>query len=144
MERRSRLQPLARAVLRTQSDHRLVALARDGKEAAFEEIVRRYRAPLVAFAAAYGPPDPEDVVQESLLRSWGALRDSAGEMNLKAWLYTIVRNRALNALRDARPHAQLTDDIDGVPQPPDVVLSNDELQRAVLAIGALPEPQREA
>jgi RNA polymerase sigma factor (sigma-70 family) len=144
MEKRSRLEPLARAVLRTQSDHRLVALARDGKEAAFEEIVRRYRAPLVAFAAAYGPPDAEDVVQESLLRSWGALRNSTGEMNLKAWLYTIVRNRAHNARRDARPHQQLSDDIDGVPQPPDVVLSNDELRRAVVAIGALPEPQREA
>ena len=68
------MQPLARAVLRTQSDSRLVALAREGREAAFEEIVRRYRPALVAFAAAYGPPDPEDVVQESLLRSWDALR----------------------------------------------------------------------
>jgi RNA polymerase sigma factor (sigma-70 family) len=131
-------------VLRTQSDHRLVALARDGKEAAFEEIVRRYRPPLVAFAAAYGPPDPEDVVQESLLRSWDALRNSTGEMHLKAWLYKIVRNRALNARRDNRTHEQLTDDIDGVPQPPEIALSNDELQRAVVAIGALPEPQREA
>src|SRR3954463_9222285 len=108
MQRTSRLQPLARAVLRTQSDHRLVALARDGREAAFEEIVRRYRAPLVAFAAAYGPPDPEDVVQESLLRSWDALRDSTEEMHLKPWLYTIVRNRALTARRDSRPHEQLT------------------------------------
>ena len=138
------MQPLARAVLRTQSDDRLVALARDGKEAAFEEIVRRYRPALVAFAAAYGPPDPEDVVQESLLRSWDALRESTGEMHLKAWLYTIVRNRSLNARRDARPHEQLTEEIDGVPQPPEIVLSNDELQRAVVAIGALPEPQREA
>ena len=34
------------------------------------EIVRRYRPGLVAFAAAYGPPDPEDVVQESLVRAW--------------------------------------------------------------------------
>src|ERR1044072_548724 len=144
MERRSKLHPRARAVRRTQSDHRLVALARDGKEAAFEEIVRRYRAPLVAFAAAYGPPDPEDVVQESLLRSWHALRDSTGEMHLKAWLYTIVRNRSLNARRDSRPHEELTDEIDGVPQPPEIVLSNDELRRAVAAIGALPEPQREA
>jgi RNA polymerase sigma factor (sigma-70 family) len=144
MERKSRLQPLARAVLRTQSDDRLVALARDGKEAAFEEIVRRYRPALVAFAAAYGPPDAEDVVQESLVRSWDALRESTGEMHLKAWLYTIVRNRALNARRDSRPHEELTDEVDGVPQPPEIVLTNDELQRAVLAIGALPEPQREA
>ena len=103
----TRFGPLARAVLRTQSDDRLVALVRDGTEAAFEEIVRRYRAPLVAFAAAYGPPDPEDLVQESLTRSWEALRESNMEMNLKPWLYTIVRNRALNARRDARPTQEL-------------------------------------
>ncbi len=140
----TRFGPLARAVLRTQSDDRLVALVRDGTEAAFEEIVRRYRAPLVAFAAAYGPPDPEDVVQESLTRSWEALRESNTEMNLKPWLYTIVRNRALNARRDARPTQQLPDGLDGVRQPPDVVLERDELERAVAAVSALPEAQRQA
>jgi RNA polymerase sigma factor (sigma-70 family) len=144
MPRKSRLQPLARAVLRTQTDDRLVTLARDGKEAAFEEIVRRYRVGLVAFAAAYGPPDPEDVVQESLVRSWEALRDSTGEMHLKAWLYTIVRNRALNARRDARPHEPLAEDIDGVRQPAEIVLTNEELRRTVAAVGALPDQQREA
>ncbi len=125
-------------------DDRLVALVRDGTDAAFEEIVRRYRAPLVAFAAAYGPPDPEDVVQESLTRSWEALRESNTEMNLKPWLYTIVRNRALNARRDERPTQQLPEGLDGVPQPPEVVLERDELDRAVAAVSALPEAQRQA
>lgn len=142
--RTSRLQPLARAVLRTQTDDRLVALARESKEAAFEEIVRRYRSALVAFAAGYGAADPEDVVQESLVSSWDALRDSTGEMHLKAWLYTIVRNRALNARRDTRRHEQLSDQIDGVRQPAEIVLTKDELQRVVAAVGALPESQREA
>ena len=144
MARTTRFGPLARAVLRTQTDDRLVALVRDGTDAAFEEIVRRYRAPLVAFAAAYGPPDPEDVVQESLTRSWEALRESNTEMNLKPWLYTIVRNRALNARRDERPTQQLPEGLDGVPQPPEVVLERDELDRAVAAVAALPEAQRQA
>ncbi|MDX6583454.1 MAG: hypothetical protein QOI10_2638 [Solirubrobacterales bacterium] len=144
MTRTSRLQPLARAVLRTQTDDRLVALVRGGREAAFEEIVRRYRPALVAFAAAYGPPDPEDVVQESLARSWEALRQTTGEMHVKAWLYTIVRNRALNARRDVRPTEQLSDEIDGVRQPPEILLAKDELDRAVAAVVALPEAQREA
>jgi RNA polymerase sigma factor (sigma-70 family) len=139
-----RLRPLARAVLRTQTDDRLVALARRGKEGAFAEIVDRYRAGLVAFAAAYGPPDPEDVVQESLIRAWDALRDSTGEMHLKAWLYTIVRNRALNARRDARVYEPLADDLDGVRQPAEIVLTSEELDRVVGAIASLPEPQREA
>ena len=140
----SRFQPLARTVLRAQSDERLVALARQGKEAAFEEIVRRYRPGLVAFAAAYGPPDPEDVVQESLTRSWKALRDSDTEMHLKAWLYTIVRNRALNAKRDNRSHEPLSEQIDGMRQPAEIALTNEELQRTVAAVKALPTEQREA
>src|ERR671918_1421384 len=123
MRHGSRLRPLARVVLRAQSDARLVALVREGRESAFEEIVRRYRAGLVAFAAAYAPPDrAEDVVQESFLRAWDALRASTGEIRLRPWLYTIVRNGALNARRDARHHEQLPDDLDGVPQPPEVVL----------------------
>lgn len=145
MTRGSRLQPLARAVLRTQSDERLVALSREGREAAFEEIVRRYRPGLVAFAAVYAPFDrAEDVVQESFVSSWDALRRSTEEIRLKPWLYTIVRNRALNARRDARPHGPLTDDLDGVRRPEDVVLTNEELGRVVAAVNALPEAQRQA
>ena len=101
--------------------------------------------PLVAFAAAYGPPDPEDVVQESLTRSWEALRESNTEMHLKPWLYTIVRNRALNARRDARPTQQLPDDLDGVRQP-----RRDRARAATSSTGPsrpsrrCPMPQREA
>ena len=145
MTRGPGLRPLARAVLRTQSDDRLVALAREGREAAFEEIVRRYRPGLVAFAAAYAPPDRiEDVVQESLVRSWQALGQATEEIHLKPWLYTIVRNRALNARRDAKLHEPLSDRIDGVPQPPEIVLGREELASVVSAVGALPEPQRQA
>lgn len=140
----TRFGPLARAVLRTQTDDRLVALVRDGTEAAFEEIVRRYRAPLVAFAAAFGPPDPEGVVQDSLTKSWEALRETNTEMNLKPWLYTIVRNRALNARRDERPTQQLPESLDGVRQPSEIALERDELARAVAAVSALPDAQRNA
>ena len=63
---------------------------------------------------------------------------------MKPWLYTIVRNRALNARRDATPHEPLSEEIDGVRQPAEIVLSSEELARVVGAVGALPEAQREA
>jgi RNA polymerase sigma-70 factor (ECF subfamily) len=145
MSQRPRRRRLASLLLGGQSDARLVALVREGRESAFEEIVRRYRAGLVAFAAAYAPPDrAEDVVQESFLRAWDALRASTGEIRLRPWLYTIVRNRALNARRDARHHEPIPDDLDGVPQPPDVVLTGEELAAVIAAVRALPEAQREA
>ena len=145
MNRESRMQPLARAVLRTQPDHRLVALAREGRDSAFDEIVRRYRPGLVAFAAAYAPRDSaEDVVQDGLAAAWRALRESETEIQLKPWLYTIIRNRALNARRDARPHEPLDEEIDGVRRPDEIALTNEELGRAVAAVNALPEAQRRA
>ena len=137
--------PLARAVLRSQSDDRLVHLAREGGELAFEEIVRRYRPGLVAFAGAYTSPSAaEDVVQDSLANSWTALQKSSKEIALKPWLYTIVRNRALSARRDAKPTERLDENIDGVRQPSEVVLGKDELARVVVAVNALPETQRQA
>ena len=137
--------PLARALLRSQSDERLARLARDGHEGAFEEIVRRYRAPLVAFAAAYAPSEgAEDVIQESLTNAWTALAGSDREIALKPWLYTIVRNRALNARRDTRYHSELDETIDGVARPEQIVLERDELNRAVAAIALLPDAQRKA
>ena len=132
-------------MLRSQSDDRLVKLTRQGRELAFEEIVRRYRPGLVAFAHAYAPSDrAEDVVQESLLSSWDALRDSSSEIRLKPWLYRIVRNRALNARRDAKVHQELDETIDGVRQPGEIALANEELEGVVSAVRALPDSQREA
>ena len=145
MASKPRLEPLARAVLRTQSDERLVALAREGREPAFAEIVRRYRPPLLAFASAYVAPDvAEDVVQDSLVSSWKSLLGTDSEIKLKPWLYTIVRNRALNAKRDARPYEPIAEEIDGVRTPSDVVLEREELARVVAAVTALPEGQRQA
>jgi RNA polymerase sigma factor (sigma-70 family) len=137
--------PIARALLRSQSDERLVRLARDDHKGAFDEIVRRYRTPLVAFAAAYAPADrAEDVVQEGLANAWASLKRSDREIALKPWLYAIVRNGALNARRDARYHSELDETIDGVPRPDQIVLERDELNRAVAAIAMLPDAQRKA
>jgi len=41
MEAKTRPRPLAGAMMRAQPDARLVALAREGRDAAFEEVVRR-------------------------------------------------------------------------------------------------------
>ena len=120
--------PLAGLALRCQSDSRLAALAREGQARAFEEIVRRYREPLVSFATAIVPAHrAEDVVQEALAKAHAALMASDSEIKLKPWLYTIVRNRALNDLRDEPIHEHLDESFDGVPQPPDVAAGHEQL-----------------
>jgi RNA polymerase sigma factor (sigma-70 family) len=136
---------LGALALPMQPDTRLVELTRLGHDAAFEEIVRRHRAALVGFAAGFVPfHRAEDVVQAALARAHRAIVDGDAEIALKAWLFTIVRNAALNDLRDERIHDQLDDSLDGVVQPPEVAERRESIRALVAALVALPSAQREA
>jgi RNA polymerase sigma factor (sigma-70 family) len=136
---------LAGLAIRCQPDSRLVGLVREGHDLAFEEVVRRYRAPLVAYAGGIvADHHAEDVVQEALTRAHSALLGSDADMNLKPWLFTIVRNGALNALRNEPVHVHLDENYDGVPQPPDVAARHEELAALTANIRNLPGPQQEA
>jgi RNA polymerase sigma factor (sigma-70 family) len=82
-------------LLRSQSDERLVSLAREGHEPAFVAIVERYRPELDAFARRLTSEGRgEDVVQQAFLSAFAALRSGAEVRHLRAWLYRIVRNAA--------------------------------------------------
>jgi RNA polymerase sigma factor (sigma-70 family) len=136
---------LAGVAIRCQPDSRLVGLMREGQDSAFDEIVRRYRAQLVSYAGGIVPEhSAEDVVQEALTRAHSALGRSDAEMNLRPWLYTIVRNGALNALRGEPVHVHLDENYDGVPQPPEVAARREELAALTARVKELPGPQREA
>src|SRR3954452_10742411 len=136
---------LAGVAIRCQPDSRLVGLMRDGHDSAFDEIVRRYRAQLVSYAGGIVPEhSAEDVVQEALTRAHSALGRSDAEMNLRPWLYTIVRNRELNALRNEPVHVHLDENYDGVPQPPEVAARREELAALTAGVKGLPDQQREA
>jgi Sigma-70 region 2 len=101
---------------------------------------RGYRPGLVAFAAAYASAGrAEDVVQECLVRAWEALGASTAEIHLRPWLYTIVRNRALNAGRDEPRHEQVPEDFDGVATPAEIVLTREQLSAVVGAVRGLPQ-----
>ncbi len=132
--------------LRAQPDRRLVDLVRDGYDAAFEEIVRRYRRQLDRFAAAIVGGHSEDVTQDAFSKALLALRGSEAEVELRPWLYRIVRNAALNDLRDRAP---ATDELleDGVPGGRSAaaeVVAREELADLMQRLRALPEPQRAA
>ncbi len=136
---------ISRFALRAQTDTRLVALAREGHDAAFEEIVRRYRTPLVRFASTIVPADAaEDAVQDGLIRAHRAMLADDNELALRAWLYTIVRNGAVSERRRIRPTEELDETINGVPQPPDIFERRERVRGVVAKLKELPEGQREA
>lgn len=88
---------------RLRSDEDLVALVRAGDAAAFDAIVARYQAQLLAFARqllAGAHHDAEEAVQDAFVRGLGALRrDDRRPIALKPWLYAITRNACLDRLR---------------------------------------------
>jgi RNA polymerase sigma factor (sigma-70 family) len=132
--------------LRTQPDRRLVSLVRNGYETAFEEIVRRYGKPLGRYAAAIVPSHrAEDVTQDAFSKALLALRDTDKEIELRPWLYRIVRNTALNDLRDQPAvTAELHENIDGVETPPEAAERREEIAELLRRLRALPDPQRAA
>lgn len=131
--------------LRAQPDRRLVDLVRDGYDAAFEEIVRRYRRPLDRFAAAIVGAQSEDVTQDAFSKALPALRGSEAEIELRPWLYRIVRNTALNDLRDRAPAAEeLSEAVPGARSAAAEAETREELADLMERLRALPEPQRAA
>jgi RNA polymerase sigma factor (sigma-70 family) len=131
--------------LRTQPDRRLVALVRDGYETAFEEIVRRYGRPLTRYAAAIVGSRGEDVTQDAFSKALLALRRTDAEIELRPWLFRIVRNTALNELRDRPPSPEaLAEAIAGGADPAEVLERREELADLMRRLRSLPEPQRAA
>src|SRR3954469_9909303 len=131
--------------LRAQPDRRLVDLVRDGYDAAFEEIVRRYRRPLDRFAAAIVGGRSEDVTQDAFSKALPALRGSEAEIELRPWLYRIVRNTALNDLRGRAPvAAELSEALPGTRSTAAEVEAREEIRDLMDRLQALPESQRAA
>jgi RNA polymerase sigma factor (sigma-70 family) len=137
---------LSGARLRAQPDSALVALCRRGDQAAFAEVDRRYRGRLLSYARSFvGDDRAEDVLQDALLNASRAIAADERALHLRAWLYRIVRNTALNALRDAPPrHDQLDESIDGTGLPLEELERRGQLRRLVASIKELPRAQREA
>ena len=136
-------------LLRLQSDERLVAMIRRGSTTAFEVLVSRYHARLLAFCRHLlgSREDAEDVLQEVFSAAFNAILDDDRPINVRPWLYRIARNRSLNHLR--RIQAVGVDSMDihlfehGATTA-DKVHEREEFRMLVGDIQCLPETQRTA
>lgn len=131
-----------------QSDERLSKLFSRGVEPAFDELARRYRESLVAFASGIvGRDRAEDVVQDSLVKAHRSMgKDEIRQP--RAWLYRVVRNTALNEIRDGarHDHDELGDqagDPLGNPSASEAE-RREELALLIAALAELPATQRTA
>lgn len=122
---------------------------RRGDPAAFERFLKGQWGALVRFVLGYVETldDAEDLAQEAFVRLW-AQREQVRPGCLRAYLYRIARNLALNERRTLAVHRRIENG--GLPEPPpsptpDLELEAGELRALVRgAVDGLPERRREA
>jgi RNA polymerase sigma-70 factor (TIGR02960 family) len=98
----------------------LIARAQAGDGNAFKELTEPYRRELQVhcYRMLGSFQDAEDALQEALLAAWQGLgRYTEERASLRTWLYKIVTNRCLNALRSGRRRAAREWDVPSVEPP---------------------------
>lgn len=92
---------MATVVQRSAADRELIDRAEDGDREAFAALYRRHFQGLYDFALRIVRDDDlaADVVQSTFVKAWDAARKQKEVGNVKAWLYTIAHNLAIDELR---------------------------------------------
>jgi RNA polymerase sigma factor (sigma-70 family) len=112
-------QLVASPVLPTDSE--LVARVRDGEDAAFEELYRRYQRRIVAFVRRLVGDEAraEDVTQEAFFSALRRLRVTDSEVIFKPWIYEIARNAAIDLYRRTSRAEEVSINADELLRPSD-------------------------
>ena len=133
-----------------QSEATFIDQARAGDDAAFEELMRRYKRPVLNFVyRLLGDADEaDDVAEDVFVRVYQNLRSYSSRTQFSTWLFALARNAAIDRLRWRKRHP--TQPLDSVPEPvtrtgvADEVNAHEIGAQVAAAITVLPEDQRTA
>src|SRR5437764_62480 len=127
------------AELRAEVD-RLVADAREGDRAAFDELVRRTYVDTytLAMRLTANEEDARDVVQESYLRAWKGIKRFRGDAQFSTWMYRITANAAATLVQKRR--RRRAESLDMVEEPIDTSIEGHPEAAAESAIVLEPSP----
>jgi len=83
------------------SDRELVAIAVNGFDGSFEELVRRYQRPISAYVYRMvgNYESALDLTQEIFIKVYNSLRRYRSEFKFSTWIYKIAHNSAVDHLR---------------------------------------------
>jgi RNA polymerase sigma-70 factor (ECF subfamily) len=130
----------------------LVARAKRGDAAAYEELVRMHQAIAfrIAFVAAGDRADAEEAVQDGFVKAYRALGRFREREPFRPWLLRIVANEARNRRRSAGRRVGLAlraagaaASGDAAPSPEAAALTHERRDELLDARGALDERDRE-
>ena len=138
-------------------DEHLVRAALDGDEAAFRDLMERYkrRAYGVALGIVGDPDEAQDVLQDAFVKAYYKLSDFRFGSNFYTWFYRLLVNQAIDRWRKASRSSTVSFDDAWVsgetaepgarvyPKTPEELAGNRELAEGLSrAIAALPEYHR--
>ncbi|MEO8450087.1 MAG: sigma-70 family RNA polymerase sigma factor [Gemmatimonadota bacterium] len=103
--------------LKPKTDQEVVALAKQGSEAAYRELIRRYERPVFSliFRMVRNRELAEDLSQETFVKVLNAVESYRPEFKFSSWVFKIANNAAIDHLRrreldtlslDGSPHAE--------------------------------------
>lgn len=142
-------------------DAELMLRVKQGDVSAFEQLVDKYKQPIVNLLhrTVRDLDEAEDLAQNVFLQVYKSADRYRVEAKFTTWLYTIARNLALNELRRRNRHP--AESLDAALEPageaparqfedrrersaPDQLLQDELVQKVREALDALPESQRTA
>jgi RNA polymerase sigma-70 factor (ECF subfamily) len=103
--------------LRSKTDQDVVALAKQGDESAYRELIRRYERPVFSliYRMVRHRELAEDLSQETFIKVLNAVQSYRPEFKFSSWVFKIANNAAIDHLRrreldtlslEGSPHAE--------------------------------------
>ena len=134
------------------TDEELIAEFQNDNEAAFTELVQRFKDPLTNFTYRFMGDwdDCHDVVQETFVRVARNLHAFEGRARFTTWLYTVVRSVAIDVTTKMRKAPKTAEDerMSQLPaqdgEPMDGMIDAETREAVRDAVTKLPENEREA
>ena len=130
------------------ADELIRRVARQADRAAFAELFRLFAPRLKSYLMRQGCDfaSAEELMQETMIMVWRrAASFDPSRAGVATWLFTIARNKRIDALRrERRPEIDLADPAlvpDPGPLPDEPVLAHERGRRLAEALGSLPKEQ---
>src|SRR5213592_888133 len=112
------------------SDQQVVAWAKQGHEAAFRELVRRYERPLFSllYRMVHDRALAEDLAQETFIKVLNGIGSYNPQFKFSSWIFKIANNAAIDQLRKRDPETLSLDGSPGATSP-------EEMRATALQLG---------
>ena len=136
--------------LHEQPDSEIVRQIQSDDAAAFDELMRRYKRPVVSFIFRMlgNSQDADDVAQDVFVRVYQNLDTYRPETKFSTWLFALARNAAIDRIRWRARHR--TESIESAPEimapsgTAEEVNAHEIGDQIAAAVAKLPEDQRTA